>query len=414
MKKLWLVLLVVVLLLVLWWLVDRRESTPNVHFADVKRETIASTILTNGKVEPLQFAAARAEIAGVVQKIAVERGQDVKTGQTLVALDSSTERAAYDSALAQVQQAQANVSIVEQGGKAAELSQSESDLRNAQLALQEAERNLASTQRLYNQKAATEQEVLSAQDAVHRARLKVDAVQGQRKTFISAEDRRVSEAKLKDARAALELAQHRLNLATIKAPMAGTVYQLGPRQDSTSQTDLKLGAYLNLGDLVAMIGDLDKVRVKVYVDEPELGRVALNLPVDITWQARPGRKWSGQVTQMPTEIVPLQTRQVGVVTCIIDNPQHELLPGTNVDVVIISKVVKNAISIPKQALQSTAEGSGVFKLVHGNRLMWQGVTTGVSDVSNIQINSGLQPGDHVALPSDVALANGMEVNVVAD
>jgi multidrug efflux pump subunit AcrA (membrane-fusion protein) len=117
---------------------------------------------------------------------------------------------------------------------------------------------------------------------------------------------------------------------------------------------------------------------------------------------------------MPTEIVPLQTRQVGVVTCIIDNPQHELLPGTNVDVVIISKVVKNAISIPKQALQSTAEGSGVFKLVHGNRLMWQGVTTGVSDVSNIQINSGLQPGDHVALPSDVALANGMEVNVVAD
>jgi HlyD family secretion protein len=209
MKKLWLVLLVVVLLLVLWWLVDRRESTPNVHFAEAKRTAIASTILTNGKVEPLQFAAARAEIAGVVQKIAVERGQDVKTRQTLIALDGSTERAAYDSALAQVQQAKANVSIVEQGGKAAELSQSASDLRNAQLALKEAERTLASTQRLYNQKAATEQEVLSAQDSVQRARLKVDAVQSQRKTFVSTEDRSVSEAKLKDARAALELAQHR-------------------------------------------------------------------------------------------------------------------------------------------------------------------------------------------------------------
>jgi len=414
MKKLWLVLLVVVLLLLLWWLVDRKESIPTVHFTEVNRETIASTIPTNGKVEPLQFAAARAQIAGVVEKIAIERGQDVKAGQTLVVLDNSTERAAYDSALAQVQQAKANVTIVEQGGKAAELSQSESDLRNAQLALQEAERSLASTQRLYQQKAATQQEVLSAQDSVQRARLKVDAVQSQRKAFISAEDRSVSEAKLNDARAALELARHRLDLTTITAPMAGTVYQFGSSTDTASQTDLKLGAYLNLGDLVAMIGDLDKVRVRVYVDEPELGRVALNLPVEITWQARPGRKWSGVVTQMPTEIVALQTRQVGVVTCIIDNPRHELLPGTNVDVVIVSSVVKNAVSIPKQALQSTPEGSGVFKLVHGDRLQWQGVTTGVSNVTNIEIKSGLQPGDRVALPSDVALANGMTVKVVAD
>ena len=404
MKKLWPVLLVVALLLVLWWLVDRKESTPTVHFAEVKRETIASTIPTNGKVEPLQFAAARAEIAGVVQKIAIERGQDVKAGQTLVVLDNSTERAAYDSATAQVQQAKANASIVEQGGKAAELSQSESDLRNAQLALQEAQRNLASAQRLYKQQAATQQEVLSAQDSVQRARLKVDAVKSQRKTLVSAEDRSISESKLNDSRAALELARHRLDLTTIKAPMSGTIYQF----------DLKLGAYLNLGDLVAMIGDLDKVRVRVYVDEPELGRVAENLPVEITWQARPGRKWSGSVTQMPTEIVALQTRQVGVVTCIIDNPQHELLPGTNVDVVIVSSVVNNAVSIPKQALQSTAEGSGVFKLLNGDRLKWQAVTTGVSNVTSIEIKSGLQPGDRVALPSDVALADGMNVKVVAD
>ncbi len=404
MKKLWPVLLVVALLLVLWWLVDRKESTPAVHFAEVKRETIASTIPTNGKVEPLQYAAARAEIAGVVQKIAIERGQDVKAGQTLVVLDNSTERAAYDSAKAQVQQAKANASIVEQGGKAAELSQSESDLRNAQLALQEAQRNLASAERLYKQQAATHQEVLSAQDSVQRARLKVDAVKSQRKTLISAEDRSISESKLNDSRAALELARHRLDLTTIKAPMSGTIYQF----------DLKLGAYLNLGDLVAMIGDLDKVRVRVYVDEPELGRVAENLPVEITWQARPGRKWSGSVTQMPTEIVALQTRQVGVVTCIIDNPQHELLPGTNVDVVIVSSVVNHAVSIPKQALQSTAEGSGVFKLLNGDRLKWQAVTTGVSNVTSIEIKSGLQPGDRVALPSDVALADGMNVKVLAD
>jgi multidrug efflux pump subunit AcrA (membrane-fusion protein) len=156
------------------------------------------------------------------------------------------------------------------------------------------------------------------------------------------------------------------------------------------------------------------MRVRVYVDEPDLGRVALNMPVEITWQAHPGQKWLGRVTQTPTEVIALQTRQVGVVTCIIDNPNHDLLPGTNIDANIISKVVRDAITIPKQALQTTAQATGVWKLVGGDRIAWQPVVAGVSNITDVEIKSGLQPGDRVVLPSDATLTNGMRVNALAD
>jgi multidrug efflux pump subunit AcrA (membrane-fusion protein) len=151
------------------------------------------------------------------------------------------------------------------------------------------------------------------------------------------------------------------------------------------------------------------MRVRVYVDEPDLGRVALNMPVTITWQARPGQVWRGHVTQTPTEVTALQSRQVGVVTCVIENPNHDLLPGTNIDANIISKVVRNVLSIPKQALQTTASGAGVWKL-DGNTIHWQPVVAGVSNIADVEIKSGLAQGDRVVLPSDATLENGMRVN----
>ena len=218
--------------------------------------------------------------------------------------------------------------------------------------------------------------------------MQIQSLENRRKSLVSPADLTVSEAKLHDAQAGLALSQHQLALTTIKSPMTGTVYEF----------DLKLGTYLNLGDLVATIGNLDQMRVRVYVDEPDLGRVAPGLPVDITWEARPGQKWSGHVTQVPTEVVPLGTRQVGIVTCIVDNPGHQLLPGTNVDANIISKVVRDAIGVPKQALQSTGRGTGVYKLVGDNKIKWTPVKTGVSNVASVEVRSGLNEADRVALP----------------
>jgi HlyD family secretion protein len=398
MKKLW-ILLVIPLIVLLWWAADRKTAIPSVHFARVERKSIASIVSTNGKVEPLEYATARAEVAGFVNDVKVKRGADVSAGQVLVQLDNATQRAARDTARAQLAQAQADQAIAKQGGRASQLSDINGQLSSAQLQLSEAERNLASIQRLYAKQAATKEEERLAEANVAQKKAQISSLENNRKSLVTSTDVDISSAKLQDAQAAVALAQHNLDLTTIKAPLAGTVYQF----------DIKRGAFLNLGDLVAVIGNLNQMRVQVYVDEPDVGRISRDLPVEITWQARPGQKWTGHVSQLPTEIVPLQTRQVGIVTCVIENPQHELLPSTNVDVSIVSKIARDAIAVPTQAVQNAANGSGVFKLGHGGTVVWQPVTTGIHDITTIEIKSGLQAGDRVALPSDTLLVSGMKV-----
>jgi HlyD family secretion protein len=162
---------------------------------------------------------------------------------------------------------------------------------------------------------------------------------------------------------------------------------------------------------VASVGVLDRLRVRVYVDEPELGRLAIGLPVTITWEASRGRRWQGVVEQLPTAIQPLGTRQVGEVLCTIDNPGHELVPGTNVDVEIRSSVVQNALTIPKEVLRRDTNGTGVFVL-SGDTLHWRAIKTGASSVNRVQVVEGLAEGDAVALPTDLTLREGEKVTPV--
>jgi RND family efflux transporter MFP subunit len=217
----------------------------------------------------------------------------------------------------------------------------------------------------------------------------------------------VAQARLHDAQAEVSLAQHRVALGNIKTPISGTLYQF----------DLKLGAYLQPGDIVGLIGDLEQVKVTVYVDEPDLGRVAEGMPVTITWDARPGQKWFGHVNKLPTEVTALGTRTVGEVTTIVDNPNHDLIPGVTVNATIISKVVSDALAIPKAALRVIQGVNGVYKL-QGDHLVWTPVKPGVSDINNVQILEGLKQGDKVAdrvvEPSDAEITNGMRVRATVD
>jgi HlyD family secretion protein len=213
-------------------------------------------------------------------------------------------------------------------------------------------------------------------------------------------------ARVNDAQAVVDQASQRLQYGVIRAPASGTLYQF----------DIKKGAYLQAGDLVGLVGTLDRVKVVVYVDEPDLGRIALGMPVTITWDAQPGKKWAGQVDRMPSQVTALGTRTVGEVTTLVDNPNHDLLPGVTVNATIISRVVKNAVSVPKAAFRSIQGETGVYKLV-GGRLQWTQVKAGASDISNVEILSGLSTGDRVADrvvdPPDAELKDGLRVKAEA-
>ncbi len=402
MKRYWWLLILPIALLV-WWALDRNGSDPEVHFVTVRvNNTIESTVSTNGKVEPAEWAAARAETSGAVQRIEVQRGQAVRAGQPLVSLDTTVAQAAFARSLELLEEARAGATAVRQGGKDAQIADLNNKIASAKAAIEVAQRIHDEDQRLLQSHAATKVQVQNDKDSLDRAKLQLRTLEDQLRTLVTATDKTVAQAKLQDAQAAVRSARHQVGLGEVVAPMAGTVYQF----------DLKVGSYLQPGELVAQVGNIDQVKVIVYVDEPDLGRVALGMPVKITWDARPRQAWWGNVDKLPTEVIALGTRTVGEVSTIVTNPNHDLLPGVTVNATIISKVAKDTPSIPKAALRNMNGKDGVFKLV-GTSIVWTPVTTGVSDTNNVQIVSGLSLGDRVldrvVSPPDAEIRNHMNV-----
>ena len=383
------------------WVAVKRAAPPVADFTKATRETLVSALSTNGKVEPIEWMPVRSERAGVITRIWITRGQVVRQGDPMVELDTRVASADLSKAEAAIEEAQAQQRVLTQGGRLAERQQIEADLARTRLDLDAAQKNYQALERLVAKQAATRQDLESARHLVDQLDLRVQALEKNQAAIVTGTDKEIAKARLQQAQSAAAVAQTNLDLGVIRAPMDGTVYDF----------DLKSGSYVNPGDPIAKVGRLDRVRVTVYVDEPDLGKVRGGEPVVITWDALPGHKWKGKVDKLPAQIVPLGTRQVGEVGCVIENPDRDLLANANINADIQATVAENAIAIPKEAIRRQGSDTGVL-LLEGDRAVWRKVTLGISSYTRSQVISGLNAGDAVALPSEKPIQSGTRVQAV--
>ncbi len=385
----------------LWWYAVK-PAPLEVPFARVIRQTLISTVRTNGKVEPNERFEVRTARDGAVAKISVQGGQKVAKGALLAQLDTGTAGADLAAAEARITEAKADLEILRQGGNAEQLAAIKSDLETGRLELDTARKDLAVLERLATRQAATGKEVAEARERVRKAELRIAALERKREALVSPADVQAAEARLSNAQADADAAHRVIQLSSIRAPAAGVVYNL----------DVRSGSYLRVGDLVAEIGKLDRLRVVIYVDEPELGRISAGLPVTLTWDALPDREWQGTIERVPTEIVAYGTRQVGEVIALIDDAGgNSLPPGANVNVVIRAQVAENALTIPKEALRRNEGTVGVY-LLNNSGVTWRPIQVGTSSVTHVEVVNGLSEGDAVALPSEASLTDGAGVSPV--
>ncbi|HEX8985682.1 MAG TPA: biotin/lipoyl-binding protein, partial [Bryobacteraceae bacterium] len=188
-NKLLLLLFVVVISALVVWLRLRSATPPSVAFTAVQQETLVSTLPTNGKVEPSDWVAVRAEQSGVVERVAVQRGQQVPAGALLAELDARDARAGVASAEAAVAQAKAKLQTLTQGGTDASRVEIDNEIERQRMALPVAEREQESLQRLAAKHAATEQEVAEAQQRVQTLRAALQALERKRGALVGPADR---------------------------------------------------------------------------------------------------------------------------------------------------------------------------------------------------------------------------------
>lgn len=380
------------------WLATRKAAPPEIQVERTRRETLVSMLTTNGKVEPWEWREVTALREGRIARIFVTQGQQVRSGAPLAQLEMPSAGSDLSTAEANLAQARADLAPLRQGGKAADLAEIDAGAAKAELERDSAQRDAASLERLFAKKAATRDELDSARDRLKRATAEVDAFRKKRLALATAPDRDAAEARVHEAQAALAFAKAKIEESTIRAPRSGVVYEL----------PVHAGAWINAGDLVARVGTLDRMKVLVYVDEPDLGKVHLGLPVSLTWDALPGREWAGSVGGLPAQVVQLGSRQVGEITVQIPSPGRDLPPGANVDARIKAQVVEGALTISKGSLRRENGAFGAFA-VEGNKLAWRKVEVGISSESRAEVRSGLKEGEAVVLPTDRPLSSGLEI-----
>jgi HlyD family secretion protein len=381
-------LAIIAAVIVLAAFVSRRDDGIRVRTAVVEQTTIRSVVSTNGKIEPVNNFEAHSPVATSVQRVLVKEGDLVKAGQLLVVLDDSDARAQAARAQAQLTGAQADLNASEHGGNQEEVLTLEAQMVKARTDRDSAQRNLDALKQLEKQGAASAGEVLEAQNALARADAQLNFLkQKQTKRYSTQELDRVKAGRT-EAQATYDAAQNVLTKSNVRAPFDGIVYSLPVKQ----------GSFVAAGDLLLQVADLRKVTVRAFVDEPDVGRLAPGDPVEVTWDAVPGRIWRSRITAIPSTVRLRGSRNVGETTSVVDNSDLKLLPNINVGVTIVAAEHNNVLVVPREAVRID-DGRPYVLQIAGRELKRRNVETSLANLTQIEVKNGLAPKDLIAISS---------------
>lgn len=381
---------------------SRGEVVP-VQAVVVGRNTIRSVISTNGKVEPLENFQAHAPIGTTVKRLLVKEGDQVKKGQLLLQLDDAEAQSQAARARAEISASEATISALRAGGNQEEVLSLQSQLAKAKTDRDAAQRNLEAMKRLEQEGAASPGEVKAAQDQLSRANADLTLLQEKQKNRYSLPEVAQAQSQKAEAVAAYAAAEDVLRQLNIRAPFDGVVYSIPVHQ----------GDYVNPGDLLLQAADLSNVLIRAFVDEPDIGRLAMGEPIEVTWDALPVRVWKSKVGNIPTAVKHRDTRNVGEITFEADNHDLKLLPNVNVGVTVVTAEHRNVVSIPREAVHSDDNVPYVYQIVN-DQLRRKNIQTSLSNLTQIEVTGGVRENAIVALTAVNAkpLRDGLTVRVV--
>lgn len=380
------------------------RSEVEVRAAKVAYSDLITDTSTNGKVEPIQNFQAHASEPGSVQAVYVRNGQQVAAGALLLKMNAATAAARVETARSSIAQAQAAQADLRNGGSHDERIGILGDLDRAKLQVDQAQKDLAALQALQARGAASANEVAAAQSRLATSQSSLQSLQLRSTQRYSTTDQTKVQAQLRDSQAALSAAQQQLSQDVIRAPFPGTVYSL----------PVKAYDFVGAGEELIQLADLTKMQVRAYFDEPEIGKLRLDQKVTVKWDARPNELWHGHIIRVPTTVITYGTRNVGECLIAVDDATGNLLPNTNVNVSVTTQEVRHVLSIPREGLRTLGSTNFVF-LVQRGVLVQRAVQVGSVNLLNVQILSGIAPGDVIALnatSSAVDLKEGLAVKVV--
>ncbi len=305
-KKVWIPALIILILIV--WFFMTRSGSDDITFVDAEKvelRKIVQKINASGKIQPEESVQITSTITGWITEITVMEGDTVEPGQHLISIDEKQIRPRYNNALSQVKSSEANLKKVK-----AQMDRTKSLFSKKLISQQEQEQVEASFQIALSQAEQANANLLSAEDELSKTRL--------------------------------------------TAPKFGIVTSI-----TKEEGEMAVGGMFNPGVLMT-IADLSRMEVEVDVNENDVVNITIGDTTEIEIDAYPDTMFFGIVSEIAHTAQSMnmgsqqQVTNFKVKVKMITVPDR-IRPGMSSTVNIITETIKNALSIPIQALTSRPE-----------------------------------------------------------
>lgn len=227
-------------------------------------------------------------VGGRIAAVLAEEGERVQAGQVLARLDTDLLEAETDRIRAQLAQQEATLQRLERGYRSEEIAGARADAAAAAALAENARINLHRVEAMRSSNAISQKELDNARGTYRNAAAKHKAAREQL-ALVSAgyreEEILAQRAVVAATRASLQQAVIHLNDAELKAPQDGVVLTRAR----------EAGAIVDTGQTVYTLSLVNPVWLRVYVDEPRLGRIRPGMRVEAETDAAPGRRFAGHV-----------------------------------------------------------------------------------------------------------------------
>ncbi|HET9940978.1 MAG TPA: efflux RND transporter periplasmic adaptor subunit [Candidatus Eisenbacteria bacterium] len=297
---------VVVAAAAIYGVTHRKKTTKTViQTAAVERQDITVTVEANGSIEPINVVEVKSKASGQIMKMPVDVGSNVTPNQLLVKIDERDVRNQFD--------------------------QSQAALRAAQVSEQ-----VALAQRKRSDQLA--------QDGV------ITATEHETATLAYESAR----SALVRARTDLDIARQKLEDATVRAPVAGTIIE---KPVSVGTVISSATSSVSGGTTLLKMADLKQIRLRSLVNETDIGNVKPGQPATVVVDAYPDRPFRGTVEKIePVATVDQSVTQFPVLVS-ISNEEGLLMPGMNGEVTILVEEQDDVLAVPIDAIRTTREAA---------------------------------------------------------
>ena len=350
-----------------------------------------------------QIAAADAAVADAQSKVASAKASiaNAQAGLTSAQANETNDNTALGRELSLLKQGAVAQQDVDNARTVASVQTANVGVAQAQIGVAQA--GLVSSQ--------DELKSAQEQDAIARAKLPSD-VEAARSTVVS------TQSSLKNANAnTVQQAAYQANIAGLQADVQSTQADLVTAQAQLAETVVRSpidgfvssrladpGTLASPGTPILQLQALNVVWVNLPVPQEQIGEIQTGQGASVTVDNLPGRSFTGRVFEIDPSADP--SSRDFTIRLSLSNPDALLKPGMYAHVSLVTQHVRQARTVPLEALQTDSDGAFVWLLAADSTVHRTPVTTGARDDNGVQILSGLHPGDKVVTVNAARLKDG--------